>query len=72
LGNRQHPATRREDRIDYRGLLADEQVMGTMERQAALLLRRLGRDKPHVGPGDCLADRLGINRIVLVSLYVDG
>jgi hypothetical protein len=46
--------------------------MGTMERQAALLLRRLGRDKPHVGPGDCLADRLGINRIVLVSLYVDG
>jgi hypothetical protein len=68
MGTRQHPATRREDRIDHRGLLTDEQVTGTTEGQAALLLRRLGRDKPHVGPGDCLADRLGINRIVLVSL----
>jgi len=29
-----------------------------MEHQAALLLGRLGRDEPHVGPGDRLADGL--------------
>jgi hypothetical protein len=29
------------DGIDHRGLLADEQVTGTMQRQATLLLRRL-------------------------------
>jgi hypothetical protein len=52
------------------GLLADEQVTGTVQRQAALLLWRLGRDKPHVGPGDRFADRLGINGIVLVPLYI--
>jgi hypothetical protein len=27
-----------------------------MEHRAALLLRRLGLDEPHVCPGDCLAD----------------
>ena len=32
------------DRIDHRGLLTDEQVTGTVQRQAALLLWRLGRD----------------------------
>src|SRR5258705_5091759 len=36
------------DRIDYRGLLADEQIAGSMKHQAALLLRRLGWHKPHV------------------------
>ena len=51
--------------IDHRGLLADEQVTGTMKRQATLLLRRLGRDEPHVGPGDRLADRLGVSRSFL-------
>ena len=30
------------DRIDHRGLLADEQMARAMEHQAALLLRRLG------------------------------
>ena len=53
------------DGIDHRGLLADEQVTGTVQRQAALLLWRLGRDKPHVGPSDRFSDRLGINGIVL-------
>jgi hypothetical protein len=38
------------DGIDHRGLLADEQVTGTMQRQAALLRWRLGRDEPHVWP----------------------
>ena len=45
-----------------------------MEHQAALLLGRLGRDEPHVGPGDRLADGLGVSRIVFlpfdVGLYV--
>ena len=31
------------DGVDHRGLLADEQVPGTVQRQAALLLWRLGR-----------------------------
>src|SRR5262245_38502464 len=35
-------------RIDHRGLLANEQMAGAMEHQAALLLRGLGRDEPHV------------------------
>ena len=41
------------DGIDHRGLLADEELAGAMEHQAALLLGRLGLDKPHVGPGHC-------------------
>src|SRR5262245_22509235 len=36
------------DRVDHRGLLTDEQVPRTMKDQAALLLRRLGLDKPHL------------------------
>jgi hypothetical protein len=35
--------------------------------QAALLLRRFGLDKPHVGPGNSLADSLGISGVVLES-----
>ena len=58
------------DGNDHRGLLADEQVMGTVQRQAVLLLWRLARDKPHVGPGDRFADRLGINSIILVPLHI--
>src|ERR1700677_4353984 len=58
------------NRIDYRGLLADEQMTGTVQRQAALLFRRLGCDKPHVGPGDRFADRSGVSAIVLMSLHV--
>ena len=38
------------DRIDHRGLLADEQMTGAVQRQATLLLGRLGRDEPHVWP----------------------
>jgi len=37
------------DRIDHRGLLADEQMARTMEHQTALLLSGLGLDEPHVG-----------------------
>ena len=58
------------DRIDHSGLLTDEQMTRAVEHQAALLLRRLGLDKPHVGPGDSLADRLGVSRIVLLPFDV--
>ena len=39
-------------------------------RQAALLLWRLGRDEPHVWPGDRRADRFGVSGIVLVPLHI--
>ena len=62
------------DRIDHRGLLADKQMARAMEHQTALLLGRLGRDEPHIGPGDSLADGLRVRSIVLlpfdVGLYV--
>src|SRR5258708_31686179 len=58
------------DRIDHCGLLPDEEMARAMEHQAALLLGRLGRHKPHVGPADRLADRLGVGGIVLLPLDV--
>src|SRR6516225_2109332 len=36
------------DRCQARGLLANEQMTGALEHQAALLLERLGRHEPHV------------------------
>jgi hypothetical protein len=56
----------RADRIDHCGLLANEQMAGAMEHQAALLFRRLGRDEPHVCLGDRLADGLSIGSIILL------
>src|SRR5882757_7673175 len=50
------------DRINHRGLLADEQVACAVKHQTALLLRCLGWHKPHVGPGDCFANRLCVKR----------
>ncbi|MGH8515088.1 MAG: hypothetical protein ACREV8_14345, partial [Gammaproteobacteria bacterium] len=38
------------DRVDHRRLLADEEMARAMQHQAALLLRRLGLDEPHVCP----------------------
>ena len=58
------------DGIDDRGLLANEQVTGSVQRQAALLLFCLGRDEPHVRPSDRLTDRLGVCGIVLMPLHV--
>src|SRR5512139_2034554 len=58
------------DHINHCGLLADEQMARTMEHQATLLLHRLGLDELHIGPGDGLADRLCVSRIVLLSLNV--
>jgi hypothetical protein len=50
----------RANRIDHRGLLADEQIACAVPRQAALLLRRLSRNEPHIGPGDRYAYGLGV------------
>src|SRR3982074_516953 len=50
----------RADRINYRGLLADEQMACAVKHQAALLLGRLGWHKPTVGSGDRLANRLSV------------
>ena len=58
------------DGIDHRGLLANEKLAGAMQHQAALLLGRLGLDKPHIGPRDRFADGLGVSGIVLLSLNV--
>jgi hypothetical protein len=56
------------DRVDDGGLLADEEMARSMQHQAALLLDRLGRHKPHVGPRNRFADRLGAS-IAEVSRY---
>jgi hypothetical protein len=56
------------DRINHRGLLADEQVACAVKHQTALLLRCLGWHKPHVGPGDCFANRLCVSRVILLPL----
>jgi hypothetical protein len=45
-----------------------KRVTSTVQRQAALLLGGLGRDEPHVWPGDCFTNRLGIPGIVLMAL----
>src|SRR5215831_20373821 len=58
------------DRIDHCGLLTDEQMTRAMEHQATLLLRRLGLDKPQVGPSDRLADSFSVGSIVLLPLDV--
>jgi len=39
------------DGIDHRGLLADEQMTGTVQRQATLLLWRLGSQRTACSPG---------------------
>ena len=45
-------------------LLPDEQMARAMERQTALLLGGLGRDEPHVDPGDGLADGGAVHSII--------
>src|SRR5713101_7726861 len=60
----------RSDRINHRGLLADEQMACAVKHQAALLLRRLCWNEPHVGSGDCFTDRLSVSSIVLLTLNV--
>src|SRR4051794_9410284 len=60
----------RPDRIDYRGLLAHQQMTAAVKRQAALLLGRLGRHKAHIGSADRLTDCLSVDGIVLMPLHI--
>src|SRR6266481_5682340 len=60
----------RSDRINHRGLLADEQMACAVKHQAALLLRCLGWHEPHVGSGDRLANRLCVSHVVLLPFDV--
>src|SRR5262245_3843417 len=46
------------------------EVARAMEHQTALLLGCFGLHKPHVGPGDRLADGFGVSSIVLLPLDV--
>ena len=41
-----------------------------VEHQAALLLGSLGHNKSHVGPGDRLANGLGVSGIILLPFDV--
>src|SRR5947209_11955354 len=58
------------NRVDYRSLLADQQMTRAMKHQAALLLRRLGWHEPHIGSGDSFTNRLSVGHIVLLPLDV--
>src|SRR3982075_752488 len=58
------------DRVNYRGLLADEQMACAVKHQAALLLGRLCWHKPHVGSRDRFANSLSVSCIVLLTLDV--
>src|SRR6267142_2582991 len=60
----------RADRVNHRGLLADEQMACAVKHQAALLLRRLGWDEPHVGSGDGFTNCLCVSCIVLLPFDV--
>src|SRR5450759_113347 len=43
---------------------------GSVKHQAALLLRRLGRNEPHVGSSDRFANRLGVSHVVLLPFDI--
>jgi hypothetical protein len=58
------------DCIDHRGLLTDEQMARAVQHQAALVLGGLGWHEPHVGPGDRLANGLGVSRVILLALDI--
>jgi hypothetical protein len=69
-GSPRSATVRAKTGMDHRGLLADEELARAMEHQAALLLGRLGLDKPHVCPGHRLTDGFGVSSIGLLSLDV--
>src|SRR5712672_3519272 len=60
----------RSDRINHRGLLADEQMTGAVKHQAALLLGCLCWHEPHAGSSDRLANRFCVSHIVLLPFDV--
>src|SRR4029077_20953213 len=58
------------DRIDDRGLLADEQMTGAVKHQASLLFGCFCWHEPHVGSGDRLANRFCVSHVVLLPFDV--
>jgi hypothetical protein len=60
----------RSDRIDDSRLLANEQLSGAMQAQAARLFGRLSRHEAHGWLGDSLANRFCVSSIVLLSFDI--
>jgi hypothetical protein len=60
----------RSEGVDALGALTDQQIAGAVLHQLALLLGRLDLHKTHRRSSNRLADRLGVNGIVLVALDV--
>src|SRR5260370_42464372 len=58
------------DRVNHRGLLADEQMAGAVKHQAARLLRCLCWHEAHVGSGDRFANSLSVSHVVLLPFDV--
>src|ERR1035437_6273013 len=58
------------DRVNHRGLLADEQMAGAVKHQAALLLRCLCWHEAHVGSGARFANSLCVSHVVLLPFDV--
>ena len=58
------------DRINHRGLLADEQMACAVKHQATLLLRCLCWHEAHVGSGDRFANRFCVRHVVLLPFDV--
>jgi hypothetical protein len=51
-------------------LLPDDEMPRSMQHQAALLICCFGWHEAHARPLYCLADRLGVGGVVLLSLDV--
>jgi hypothetical protein len=60
----------RADRIDYGGLLPNEEMTRAMKHEAALLLERLGLNEAHARSHDSFTDGFGIGSIVLLALEI--
>ena len=58
------------DRVDQHRALLDQQVPHSEHRQRRLLLGVLDRHKPHGRPAHRLADRLGVDLVILAALDV--
>ena len=69
----QHPQLAAESDDTRTGNLGQPLIIcigGNPEQLLDTMASRLGRDEPHVWPGDRLADRLGVSGIVLVPLHI--
>src|SRR5476649_734844 len=58
------------DRINQRGLLADEQMARAMKHQATLLLRCLCWHEAHVGSGNRFTNRLSVSHVILLPFDI--